>query len=204
MINNIKNKVAPYEHEGRWFKAFVEKDENGELKLTRCDLPGAELTDEGLKLPEDFHAIDYKFDTHFTAPAILAGQEQTAGGGGGGGEATESPVITFMGNEGTTDGHGVRTIPVDMSQIDYNNPPIINLIGFGSLIPTKADFMGTPIIQYSNFSRANGDDLGNRHTFVWTDVSASQSDDMPGLILDLESGFNVVIKTITHVYVEEE
>lgn len=75
MINNIKNKVAPYEHEGRWFKAFIEKDENGGLKLTRCDLPGAELTEDGLKLPEGFHAVYYTFDTHYTAPALLTGQE---------------------------------------------------------------------------------------------------------------------------------
>lgn len=121
---------------------------------------------------------------------------------GGSGGGTERPVITLIGTEGTTDGHGVRTIPIDMSQIDYNNPPIINIIGYGSLIPTKADFMETPIIQYSNFSRANGSDLGDRHTFIWQDVSAEQSADMPGVILDLESGFNVIIKTITHVYVE--
>lgn len=201
MINNIKNKVAPYEHEGRWFKAFIEKDENGVLKLTRCDLPGAELTEDGLKLPEGFHAVEHNFDVHFTAPAVLAGPEHVTGGGGGGGDITERPVITLMGNEGTASG-GIRTIPIDLSQVDFSNPPIINIVSIGSLIPTKADFMGTPIIQYSNFSRANGTDVGSRHTFVWTDVSASQSDDLPGIILDFESGFNVIIKTITHVYEE--
>lgn len=72
---------------------------------------------------------------------ISVTEDGTISAAGGG---AERPVITLMGNEGTTDGHGTRTIPIDLD--DYGltpeSPmPIINMLGAGSLILPMARLM---------------------------------------------------------------
>lgn len=139
---------------------------------------------------------------------ISVTEDGTISAAGGG---TERPVITLMGNEGTTDGHGTRTIPINIADYGLTSEspmPIINMLGAGSLIPTDGkvdagDDELTPYVQYSNFSRATATDSDTTHIYGWTDYEVSQSDGFPGVVLDKAETFYVKIKTIAYVSHED-
>lgn len=61
MFQADKNLVVPWQEKGRWYTALVESD-GTDYTLTSCDLEDAAIASGILKLPEDFHVIDVKFD----------------------------------------------------------------------------------------------------------------------------------------------
>ena len=69
MENSIlKNKIAPWQEKGRWFKFFVESD-GTDYTLTSSEITGATIDGSYLKLPADYHAIEYVVDLNVDASA---------------------------------------------------------------------------------------------------------------------------------------
>lgn len=71
MLNQtLKNKIAPWQEHGRWYKAFVESD-GTDYTLTSCDLEDASVASGILKMPKDFHVVDAKFDINIDSSAAF-------------------------------------------------------------------------------------------------------------------------------------
>lgn len=62
MLNQtLKNNIVPWQEKGRWFHFFVES--NGtDYTLTTSDITGAAIDGSYLKLPANYHIIDYACD----------------------------------------------------------------------------------------------------------------------------------------------
>lgn len=57
----LKNQIVPWQEKGRWYHFFVESDGSA-YTLTTKDISTAAIDGSYLKLPKDFHIIDYKVD----------------------------------------------------------------------------------------------------------------------------------------------
>lgn len=116
----------------------------------------------------------------------------------GGGSDESAPLIMLVGNEGSVI-DGIRVIPIEFSQIDYDNPPVIYLSNSGSLIPIKCEYTygdeTMTVLTYSSLSASMSQAINDGETKIFssTDVFVEQND-MPGIISDFTTGFNVRIR----------
>lgn len=77
-MSEIRNKIAPWQKQGRWYHAFIESD-GTDYTLTSCDVTGAAIdtTDKTLKMPADFHVVDFRVDIHNDASSDVWYQKRT-------------------------------------------------------------------------------------------------------------------------------
>lgn len=70
MLSTIRNKIAPHQAKGRWYRFFIESD-GTKGKLTESPMKNAALTSNILKCDPNFHIVDTKLDVHFIASYTL-------------------------------------------------------------------------------------------------------------------------------------
>lgn len=63
MINTIKNAIAPFQDNGRWYHFLVESD-GVDYTLTTSDVTGATIdaTNKTIKMPKDYKIRDVVYD----------------------------------------------------------------------------------------------------------------------------------------------
>lgn len=74
----LKNKLAPNQKKGRWYKAFIESD-GTDYTLTTCDLSDATITSKVLVLPEGIRHTEVHVDIHVDAAAAFTYTPQFKG-----------------------------------------------------------------------------------------------------------------------------
>lgn len=71
MLNkSLIHKISPFQSNGRWYKFFIEVDDNGNYKITtkdkECTISGTTLKIPGIEI------IDYVVRIHNTTPSVIS------------------------------------------------------------------------------------------------------------------------------------